>query len=153
MSRYRAVVVPLVLVTLLILTVGAAAAKGGGGGQAKAKPAKARITWSQAHLVQTIASGQTTVVQVTLTSSSDLANVTLRVPGGLGRIVKVEPASFTSLKAGVATPIKLTISMPSQNAHSQAGVVQVRAGKRAIPTPLKLKLTVPAPANAAEDVH
>src|SRR6185295_10312930 len=63
MSRYRAVVVPLVLVTLLILTVGAAAAKGGGGGQAKAKPAKARITWSQAHLVQTIASGQTTVVQ------------------------------------------------------------------------------------------
>ena len=155
MFRYRAIIVPLVLLMLLLLTVGAAAAKGGGGGNghAKAKPAKARITWSQARVVQAIAPGQTAVVQVTLTSSADLANVTLRASGGLGRIVKVEPASFTSLKAGVATPIKLTISMPSSNAHSQGGVVQVRAGKRAVPASLKLKLTVPGVVDAAEEIH
>lgn len=155
MARYRSILVPLLLVTLLILSVGAASAKGGGGGDGhpKAKPAKARITWSQARVVQTVTPGQASVVELTLTSSADLASVTLHVPGGLGRLIKVEPASFTSLKAGVATPVKLTIGMPAQNAHSQGGVVQVRAGKRAIPASLKVKLTVPNPADAAEDVH
>ena len=153
MSRYRPVIIPLVLIALLILTVGAAAAKGGGGGKGhpKAKPAKAHITWSQPRVVQTVTPGQTSVVEVTLTSSTDLTNVTLRVPGGLGRVVKVEPASFTSLKVGVATPVKLTISMPAQNAHSQGGVVQLRAGKRAIPASLKIKLTIPIPAAAEDD--
>jgi hypothetical protein len=155
MSRYRSILIPLLLVTLLILSVGAASAKGGGGGDGhpKAKPAKARITWSQARVVQTVTPGQTRIVEVTLTSSVDLTNVTLRVPEGLDRVMKVEPASFTSLKAGVATAVKLTISMPSQNAHSQGGVVQVRAGKRVIPASLKVKLTVPNPVDAAEDVH
>jgi hypothetical protein len=153
MSRYRPVIVPLVLIALLILSVGAASAKGGGGGNGhpKAKPAKARIAWSQPRVVQTVTPGQTSVIELTLTSSADLVNVTLRIPGGLGRIMNVEPASFTSLKAGVATPVKLTISMPAQNAHSQGGVVQVRAGKRAIPALLKVKLTLPSPAAAAED--
>ena len=155
MSRYRPVVIPLILIALLILSVGAASAKGGGGGKGppKAKPAKARITWSQPRVLQSVAPGQTSLVEVTLTSSADLTNVALQAPGGLGRVVKVEPASFTSLKAGVATPVKLTISMPAQNAHSQAGVVQVRAGKRVVPASLKVELTVPAPADAAQDIH
>ncbi len=154
MSRYRPVIVSLLLVALLILTVGAAAAKGGGGGKGhlKAKPAKARITWSQPRIIQSVTPGQIGVVEVTLTSSADLTNVTLWVPGGLGRVVKVEPASFTSLKAGVATPVKLTISMLSRNAHSQGGVVLVRAGWRAIPASLKVKLMVSNPADTAEDV-
>lgn len=155
MSRYRPVIVPLLLVALLLLTVDAAAAKGGGGGhgQPKARLPKARITWSQPRIVQAVRSGQTSVVEVTLTSSVDLTNVTLRVAGGLGRILKVEPASFASIKAGVATSVKLTITMASQNAHSQGGVVQVRAGKRAIPMLLKVQLTVPSPAGQAADIH
>jgi uncharacterized membrane protein len=152
MSRHRSFVVPLVVIALLILTVGAAAAKGGGKDHPKAKP-KARITWSQPRVVQAVTPGQTSVVEVILTSSADLTNVTLRMPGGLGKVVKVEPAGFTSLNAGVATPVKLTINMPAQNAHSQAGVVQVRAGKRVIPASLKIKLAVPGSANPAEVVH
>ncbi len=155
MSRYRSLIVPLVLVMLLILTVGTAAAKdeGGGKGQPKAKLPKARITWSQPRVIQTVTPGQTSVVEVTLTSSADVANVTLRVSGGLGQVMKIEPASFTSLKAGVATPVELTISMPAQNAHSQGGVVQVQAGKRVIPASLKVKLTIPVPADVGKDLH
>jgi len=154
MSRYRSLIVPLVLIALLILTVAAAAAKDaeGGHGRPKAKLTHARITWSQPRLIQTVAPGQTSVVELTLTSSVDLTNVTLRMPGGLGRIVKVEPESFASLQAGVATPIKLTITMPSQRAHSQGGVVQVRAGNRAIPAPLQIKLTVPKRTSQAADI-
>ena len=146
MSRYRPVLIPLLLVTLVLLTVGSAAAQGGGGGKGhpKGKPAKARIIWSQPRVIQTMTLGQTAEVKMTLMSSADLANVTLRVPGGLGRVVKVEPASFAQLKAGVATPVTLTIRMPSQNAHSQGGVVQVRSGMRALPHALKVKLVVPA---------
>jgi len=155
MSRYRPVIVPLLLVALLILTVGAATAKGGDGsnGHPKAKPTKARITWSQPRIIQAVTPGQISVVEVTLTSSVDLTKATLRVPGGLGRVVKTEPASFASIKAGVATSVKLTITMPSQNAHRQGGVVQVRAGRRVVPVSLKVKLTVPRPTSQAADIH
>jgi len=145
MSRSRTIIASLILVSLLLLTVGSAAAKGGGApGHPKGKAPRARITWSTIRVAQTINPGQTVEVNVTLTSSVDLADVSLRVPTGLGRVLKAEPAHFDSLKAGVATPVKLTISMPAQGAHSQGGVVQVRAGNRNVPAALKVKLTVPA---------
>lgn len=164
MSRYRTIIISLALVGALLLTVGAVAAGGGGGngkghnkprvgavapkggggnGQAQNKPQQARMTWSAARVEQTVAPGQTVVVNVTLTSSADVTNVALRVPGGLGRVLKVEPSSFASLKAGVATPVKLTIAMPALGAHSQAGVIQVRVGPRNVPAALNVKLTVP----------
>jgi hypothetical protein len=154
MSRYRTIFGSLLLIGLLLFTVGAAAAKGGGGGgkdHPKGKPAQARITWSVGRVEQTLSPGQTVEVNVTLTSSADLTNVTLRVPGGLGRVLKVEPSSFASLKAGVATAVKLTISAPSQGVHSQGGVVQVRAGKRNVPAALKVKLSVPGSPNDQGD--
>jgi uncharacterized membrane protein len=87
----------------------------------------------------------------TLTSSTDLTDLTLHVPAGLGRVVKVEPATIASLKAGVATPVRLTISMPATGAHSQGGVVQMRAGQRNVPSALQVKLTVPGATDDAED--
>jgi hypothetical protein len=151
MSRYRSLIISLALVGLLMLTVSAAAAAKGGGGSGKGHPKDkgqhARLTWSVGRVEQTVAPGQTVEVEVTLTSSADLSNVTLRVPGGLGRVLRVEPASFATLKAGVATPVKLTIAMPSDGAHSQGGVVQVRAGRRNVPAALKVKLTIPSSAD------
>jgi hypothetical protein len=134
---------PFVVILLLLLTSAVAAAQSGGHGKGpiKNKPQRARITWSQPRIVQSVAPGQTVTVDVSLTSSADIATVTLRVPGGLGRVLKVEPASF-SLKAGVATPVKLTVTMPANGAHSQGGVVQVRAGRN-IPASLKVLVQVP----------
>lgn len=145
MPRNRTIIVTLALVGLLLLTFGSVAAKGGSGDKdhARNKPAKARISWSMPRVEQAVSPGQTVAVDVTLTSSADLANVSLRVAGDLGRVVKVEPASFASLSAGMATPVRLMLTVPAQGAHSQAGVVQVRAGQRNVPMPLKVKLTVP----------
>jgi hypothetical protein len=151
MSHHRSHIAALVLIALLFCTLGTAAAKGGNG-HPKAKP-KARITWSQPRVVQGVTPGQTSVVELTLTSSADLGDVTLRIPGGLGNVVRLEPAAFARLKAGVPAKVRLTIAMPAQNAHSQAGIVQVRSGKRAIPASLKVKLTVPGPSGVDEDVH
>jgi hypothetical protein len=151
MSRSRTMLVALALAVLALLTAGGAAAKEGHGqGQRPDKPQRARITWSTPRVVQAVAPGQTVQVDVTLTSSADLANVTLRVPEGLGRVLTVEPASFASLKAGVATPVRLTIAMPATGAHSQGGVVQVRAGQRTMPAGLKVKLAIPGAADEGD---
>jgi uncharacterized membrane protein len=151
MSRCRTIIVSLALVGLLLLTVGGTAAKGGGGGHGHKKSPQARLTWGIARVERTVAPGQTIEVNVTLTSSANLNNVVLRVPGGLGRVLKVEPASFASLKAGVAAPVKLTITLPAAGAHSQGGIVQVRAGQRNVPAALKIKLTVPGSTGDDDD--
>ena len=152
MARSRFFLALFALVACFALTFGTASADPGGGkGRTRAKPVKARITWSTARVEQTLAPGQTAEVTVTLTSNVDVDNVTLRVPRGLARIVTVEPASFTSLKAGVATPVKLVFSMPADQAHSQGGVIQVRSGQRALPSHLSVKVTVPGGQNEDDD--
>jgi hypothetical protein len=143
MSTVRPILATLLLVGLLLLTSGSVTAKEGGPGKGSGKPSKARITWSTPLIEQAVSPGQSVDVTVTLTSSADLTNVTLQVPGSLHRIVAIEPTSIASLKAGVATPVKLTISMPATGAHNQGGVVQVRAGQRNVPAGLHIKLTVP----------
>jgi hypothetical protein len=143
MHRHRL----LLFVTLVMLSlalVGTAAAKPGGpNGRPNNAPPKPRITWSTPRLQQTVSPGETVQVNVTLTSSVDLSNVTLVIPGDLGLVLSAEPASFSQLQAGVATNVRLTIRMPAEGAHNQGGIVQVRAGERAIPQALKVQLRVP----------
>jgi hypothetical protein len=149
MRRAR-LLLTLLMVALCLSVAGVAAAQpagpgngnGGNGGNGGGKPPKARITWSEPRVAQTLAAGQTATVKVTLTSSADLANVALQTRGGLGRILSVSPASF-SLTAGQAKEVTLTITMPADRAQCQGGVVQVRAGNRVVPANLKVKVTVP----------
>jgi uncharacterized membrane protein len=137
------------IAAVLALSAGAVAAKPGAPG-GKDKAVKARITWSVARVEQTLVAGQTATVDVTLTSSADVSNATLRIPGGLGRVVSVSPATF-SLKAGVAQAVRLTIAMPAEGAHSQGGVIQVRSGKRNLPQSLKVNVTVPGDEDEDEE--
>lgn len=148
MKYVRSIFMALTLAGLLALSVGVAAAKPGPGGKEKA--AKARITWSAERVEQTLAAGQAATVDVSLTSSADVPNATLRIRGGLGRVVSVSPATF-NLKAGVAQSVRLTMTMPADGAHSRGGVVQVRSGKRNLPSALKVKLTVPGDEDVDSD--
>jgi hypothetical protein len=143
MHRHRLLLV-LTLVVLSLALVGTAAAKPGGpNGRPSNAPPKPRITWSTPRLQQTVSPGQSVQVNVTLTSSVDLNDVTLVVPGDLGLVLSAEPASFSQLQAGVATNVRLTISMPAEGAHNQGGTVQVRAGERAVPHALRVQLRLP----------
>jgi hypothetical protein len=151
MSIARTLLATLVVVGSLFLTSGGAAAKEGGPGRGPGKQQKPHLTWSTPRLEQTVSPGQTVEVSVTLTSSADLTNLTFQVSGGLREMLTVEPTSTTSLKAGVATPVKLIITMPATGAHNQGGVIQVRAGQRNLPSAFKVKLTVPGTAEESED--
>ena len=150
MSRYRHLIVTLGVVTLLLLSVGAAAAKGnddprpphGGAGHAspmKGKPA--RLTWTPARLAQAITAGQTLHVTAIFTSSADIAEATLVIPGGLGRVMKADAVKLTNIKAGALTTVAFTITMPAK-AHTQGGVVLIRAGQRMLAQPLRVLLTI-----------
>jgi uncharacterized membrane protein len=130
----------LALVALSLVGAGSVAAKPGKPNDPK-RP-QARVTWSVPRVEQTLNPGQTLRVPVTLTSSGDLANVTLAIPGGLGRLLTIEPAQLGSLQAGEATSITLVFSVPGEGAHCQGGVIKVRAGNKTIPTPLNVKVTI-----------
>jgi hypothetical protein len=139
--RRLPLLVALIALALGLSVAGTAAAKPGRPGNGT-KPAHAKISWSVPRVEQQVAPGATVRVAVTLTSSADLANVSLVAPGGLVKVLKVEPAALTSLAAGVPANVTLIISVPAEGAHCQSGVLQVRAGNRNIPTPLKVKVIV-----------
>ena len=160
MSRHRYLIMTLGIVTLLLLSFGAAAAKGndkpkplhGGAGHPPAGKGKpARLTWTPGRLVQAVTAGQTLHVTATFTSSADIAEVTLVIPGGLGRVMKADTAKLTNIKAGAVTTVSFTVTMPATNAHTQGGVVQVRAGQRMLTRPLPVLLTVANSTNTGQD--
>jgi hypothetical protein len=151
MAAVKTVLALLLLAGSVLLTNDGAAAKGGGPDKGQGKPQRAHITWSTPRIEQNITPGQTVTVTVNLTSTADLTNVALRVPGGLRHVVAVEPAAIASLKAGVAIPVKLTMTMPTSGAHNQGGIVQVRVEQRNVPSALHIKLTLPGTANDPDD--
>jgi hypothetical protein len=134
----------LALIALSLATAGVATAKPGGpgNGQGGARPPKARVTWSAPRVEQAVAPGATAQVTVTFTSSADLNDITLKAPGGLAKVMTFAPASFASLKAGETATVTLTFAAPADGARCRAGVIGVRAGGRAIPAALKVKMTV-----------
>ena len=134
MLRWRNLVV-LFVVGLLVVSVSTALAKPGLG--------KGKITWTPGRVEQIVQPGKTVKVKVSFVSPVDLTHVTFRISGGLSRIVSVEPASLATVKAGETQAITLTINQPTENAHNQGGVVQVRVGQRNQPQSLKVKITVP----------
>jgi len=150
MSRYRRLIVTLGVVALLLLTFGAAAAKPkdtpkpphGDTGQPLAGNGKpARLTWTPRRITQAVTAGQTIQITATFSSSTDIAEATFLIPGALGRVLKTDTAKLTNIKAGALTTVTFTATMPAK-AHTQGGVVQVRAGRRMLAQPLPVLLTV-----------
>ena len=135
MLRWRNLAV-LFVIGLLVISVSTAFAKPGQG--------KGKIIWTPGRVEQFVQPGETVTVKVSFVSPVDLTNITFRISGGLSRIVSVEPASLATIKAGETQAITLTINQPTENAHSQGGVVQVRVGQRNRPQSLKVKITVPS---------
>ncbi len=153
MVRSRRMLVSLVLAGLMVVMASVVVAAPGGNGKGNGKDAqnKARLTWSTARLEQTLEAGTSAIVEVSLTSSAELKSVSLRVPGGLGRIItKIEPSTF-DLEAGKAKTVRFTLSMPAEGAHSQGGVVQAIVGRRNMPQSLKVLVKVPGDADASDD--
>jgi len=151
MSLYRHLISTLGVVCLLLLTVGAAAAKDnvspqrphGPVGQpptGKGKPA--HLTWTPGRITQAVTAGQTRQITATVTSSADIAAAALVIPGGLGRVMKADSATLTTIKAGTPTTVTFTVTMPAIGAHTQGGVVQLRVGHRMLAQPLPVLLTV-----------
>jgi hypothetical protein len=159
MSRYRHLIITLGVVALLLLSFGAAAAKSngkpklphGGAGQPSAGKGKpAHLTWTPRRITQAVTAGQTIQVTATFSSSADIAEAMLVIPGGLGKVLKADTAKLTNIKAGTLTTVTFTVTMPANGAHTQGGVVQVRAGQRVLAQPLPILLTV-AKDNSTED--
>jgi len=149
MVRTRLFLTALALLGLLALTVGAAAAKDKDGPGRPGKPGEppraAQITWSVPRVVQQIAGGSEATVDVTFTSSADLEQVTLRVPGGLGRVLKAEPASWDKVAANTPVAVRLTFATPAKLTRGAlGGAVQVRAGQRALGQPLPVRVVFQA---------
>jgi hypothetical protein len=139
--------------------MGAAAAKGndkphpphgGSGHEGAGKGRPAHLTWTPARLTQAVSAGQTVHVTATFTSSADIAEATLVIPGQLGRVMKADTAKLTNIKTGTVTTITFTITMPAK-AHTQGGVVLVRAGGRVVALPLKIWLTVGTSNHTVDD--
>jgi len=148
MSRYRHLFITLGVVALLLATFGAAAAKENtpesphGKGQPPAGKGKpAHLTWTLRRVTQAVTAGQTIQFTATFSSSTDIAEATLVIPGGLGRVLKANTANLTNIKAGVPTTVTFTATMPAK-AHTQGGVVQVRVGQRLLAQPLSILLSV-----------
>ncbi|GAB4208540.1 MAG: hypothetical protein OHK0022_38240 [Roseiflexaceae bacterium] len=144
MVRTQRLLAVLALVGLLALFGGGAAAQGRGKPDKPGKPdtpAKAAtITWSTPQVVQQVAAGGGTTLELSFTSSADLERVTLRVPGALGRLLKVEPAGWDKIAANTPVTVRLTFSTPAKgNRAAQGGVVQVRAGQRTVGRPLPVR--------------
>jgi len=150
MSRYRQLIVILGVVALLLLTFGAAAAKGNdktkqphGAGQppiGKSKPA--HLTWTPGRITQAVTAGQTVQFTATFSSSVDIAEATVVIPGALGRLLKPNTTTLANIKAGALTTLTFAVTMPATGAHTQGGVVQIRAGQRVLARPLPVLLTV-----------
>jgi hypothetical protein len=150
MSQYRRLIITLGVVALLLLTVGAAAAKPndkpkpphGGASQPPAGKGKpAHLIWTHGRITQAVTAGQTIQITATFTSSADIAEATLVIPGGLGKVLKADTAKLTTIKAGIPTTVTFTVTMPAK-AHTQGGVVQLRVGQRTLARPLPILLTV-----------
>ena len=147
MSPCRRLIITLGAVALLLLTFGAVAAKDksklpNGRGQPPAdKGQPAHLTWSPGRVTQAVSAGQTIQVTATFTSSADIAEATLVIPGGLGKVLKADSVTLSNIKAGALTTVTFTVTMPAK-AHTQGGVVQVRIGKRMLAQPLPVLLTV-----------
>ncbi len=127
----------LFVVGLLVISVNPAFAKPGRG--------KGKITWTPGRVEQIVQPGESVTIKASFVSPVDLTNITFRLSDGLSQIVSVEPARLATVKAGETQTITLTITQPTENAHSQGGVVQVRVGPRNQPQSLKVKITVPSP--------
>jgi len=140
MFRVRRSWMALLLVcACLILVAGASAAEAKG-----PKPKKnSKITWSTARVTQTVNPGQTATVSASFSSSVDLQNITLAIPGDLANVVSVSPSAIASLKAGEVATVTLTVAMPAADAHSQGGVLKITQGTKSLPGSLKIKITVP----------
>ncbi|HWQ15590.1 MAG TPA: hypothetical protein VNL77_22505 [Roseiflexaceae bacterium] len=142
MFRPRISAALLIAVCLALLGAGAVgAAPGKPRPNSQGKGPKARITWSLPRVDRTLSPGESATVEVAITSSADVDNLQLWIPGGLGRMTTMAGAP-TSLKAGQPVTFTLTFTMPATGALSQGGVVKVRAGRRNLPANLPVLLTV-----------
>jgi hypothetical protein len=159
MFQNRRLIITLGVIALLLLTFGAAAAKDndkpklphGGAGHGPASIGKpAHLSWTPGRIMQAVTAGQTLQITATFSSSADIAEATLFVPGGLGKVLKADQAKLTAIKAGTPTTVTFTVTMPATRAHTQGGVVQMRVGQRMLAPPLSVLLTV-ANGNDAED--
>ena len=151
MVRSRRLWVSLLLAALMAVMASAVGAAPGQQGKGKGPKEKARMSWSVKRVEQSLAAGATGNATVTLTSNIDVANVMLRIPGGLGRITKVTPAGPFNLKANTPVTVMLTMTMPANAVESQGGVVQVRVGGRNMPDSLKVHVQLPG--DVDDDAH
>lgn len=160
MVRSRRLWVSLLLAALMAVTASVVGAAPGqqGKGKGNGPKTKAWMTWSAKRVERVVAAGASDSVTVTLTSNVDVANVSLRIPGGLGRITNATVAGVAqgatfNLKANSPVNVTLTTTVPAGALESQGGVVQVLAGGRNMPASLKVLVRLPGDVDddAADD--
>lgn len=156
MVRARHLLSVVALLTLLALTAGAVAARDTNKPDKPGKPGQppkaARITWSVPAVVQQLPGGGQATVEVSFTSSADLEQVTLRLPHALGQVVTAEPASWDKVAANTPVTVRLNINVPAKMTRGAlGGMVQVRAGQRAVGRPLPVRVVLRSRDGGADD--
>jgi hypothetical protein len=152
MTRPRWFLIALGLVGLLLLSVTAAAAREPGRRPPPPAHRGKPTAWTPFRITQTVAAGQTAQVTASFVSSTELHDVNVVIPGGLGRIVTAAPAHFVTVAANTPTTVTFTITMVAQGAHTQGGVVHLRSGQRLVSLPLHVWVGVSGtPSDDADD--
>src|SRR5262245_7031961 len=124
-SRVRVLAGVIVLFALL-MSIGVVVAKpkdppGRGRGAAGGR-GRAAVVWTPARVTLTLDGSGAATASVTFVSSAALNNIVLRVPGRLGRVLQVSPATIARVEANVPQTITLSIA-PGTATRNAAGVV------------------------------
>lgn len=133
---------PALALALVLALVAVAATDAKPKNPPRSKPARASVVWTPARLTLTTDAQGAATATATFVSSVALDNVELRIPGGLGRVLKASPTTFAHVDANVPQTITFTLAPGALN-HNQGGTVQLVAGKRVGGQPLHVQVRVP----------
>lgn len=103
----------------------------------------ARITWSQSELDVILPRNVTRIKDITLTSSQDLQNVSIKAIPELEGFLSTQPNTLEAVPGNQHQTIRLIFVIPSTTALGiYDGTIHVRSGNRTIPDTLKITLTI-----------
>lgn len=101
------------------------------------------ITWSATSTEIILPPGETTVQDLSFTSSASLQNIVLRPVPEIAPFLAIQPASFPSVAAGQPEGVHITFSIPpGATFGSYAGTVHVQNGTSTLPQTLKVTIVV-----------
>lgn len=101
------------------------------------------VTWSQNSIDVILSSGETASRSFTLTSSTDLTNVSIEAVSSISPFLTIKPSTISKLKANKAQNVQVTFSIPSNaTLGTYTATIHLRVGSQTFPQTLKVTLRI-----------